>query len=141
MADLTIGEVARRAGVRTSALRYYEEAGILPRAARVNGQRRYSEDLVNLIEVARFARSVGFSLAEIKRLFSGMRVRKDLRAQWRPLARAKLGELDLVIARALRMKSAIESGLECGCIRVEDCLPGPRQSAPRLPRKKKRALR
>jgi MerR family transcriptional regulator, redox-sensitive transcriptional activator SoxR len=141
MADLSIGEVARRAGVRTSALRYYEEAGILPRAGRVNGQRRYSEYLVNLVEVARFARSVGFSLAEIKRLFSGMQGRKDLRAQWRPLARAKLAELDLVIARALRMKNAIESGLECGCIRVEDCLPGPRQSAPRPPRKKKRAPR
>jgi MerR family redox-sensitive transcriptional activator SoxR len=123
MADLSIGDVARRAGMRTSALRYYEDAGILPRAARINGQRRYSEELVNLIEVARFARSVGFSLAEIKRLFSGMQGRKDLRAQWRPLARAKLEELDGVIARARRMKKAIESGLRCGCIRVEDCLP------------------
>jgi MerR family transcriptional regulator, redox-sensitive transcriptional activator SoxR len=141
MADLTIGEVARRAGVRTSALRYYEEAGILPRAGRVNGQRRYSEDLVNLVEVARFARSVGFSLSEIKRLFSGMQGRKDLRAQWRPLAHAKLGELDLVIARALRMKSAIESGLECGCIRVEDCLPGTGKSASKSPRRKKRDRR
>lgn len=123
MADLSIGDVARRAGMRTSALRYYEDAGILPRAPRINGQRRYSEELVSLIEVARFARSVGFSLAEIKRLFSGMQGRKDLRAQWRPLARAKLEELDRVIARARRMKKAIESGLRCGCIRVEDCLP------------------
>ncbi|MFZ3323091.1 MAG: MerR family transcriptional regulator [Usitatibacter sp.] len=123
MADLSIGEVARRAGMRTSALRYYEDAGILPRAARINGRRRYSEELVSLIEVARFAQSVGFSLAEIKRLFSGMRGRKDLRAQWRPLAQAKLEELDRVIERARRMKKAIESGLRCGCIRVEDCLP------------------
>jgi len=123
MADMSIGEVARRAGMRTSALRYYEDAGILPPAARTNGRRRYSEDLVRLIEVARFARSVGFSLSEIKRLFSGMQGRKDLRAQWRPLAHAKLEELDRVIARAQRMKNAIQSGLQCGCIRVEDCLP------------------
>jgi MerR family transcriptional regulator, redox-sensitive transcriptional activator SoxR len=141
MADLTIGEVARRAGVRTSALRYYEEAGILPRPARVNGQRRYSEDLVNLVEVARFARSVGFTLAEIKQLFSGMHGRKDLRTQWRPLARAKLEELDRVIARARRMKSAIESGLECGCIRIEDCLPGPGKSASRSQTRKNRDRR
>lgn len=139
MADLTIGEVARRAGVRTSALRYYEEAGILPRAGRVNGQRRYSEYLVNLVEVARFARTVGFSLAEIKRLFSDTQGRKDLRAQWRPLARAKIEELDRVIARARRMKNAIESGLQCGCIRVEDCLPDAGQPAPRLSRNRRLA--
>ena len=123
MADLGIGEVARRTGMRTSALRYYEDAGILPRATRVNGRRRYSEDLVSLVEVARFARSVGFSLTEIKRLFGGMEGRRDIRARWKPLARAKLEELDGVIARAERMKKAIESGLACGCIRVEDCLP------------------
>ena len=137
MADLTIGEVARRAGIRTSALRYYEQAGILPPARRVNGRRHYGEDLVSLIEVARFAQSVGFSLAEIKRLFSGMQGRKGLPAQWRPLARAKLEELDRVIARALQMKRAIESGLACGCIRVEDCIPGASQSP--SPRRKKQA--
>jgi MerR family redox-sensitive transcriptional activator SoxR len=130
MGDLTIGEVARRAGVRASALRYYEDAGILPHAERVNGRRVYSEELVSLIEVARFAQSVGFSLAQIKQLFSGLEGRSDLRAQWRPLARAKLKELDGVIARALQMKAAIESGLECGCIRVEDCLPAGKR-APR----------
>jgi MerR family redox-sensitive transcriptional activator SoxR len=123
MTGLGIGEVARRTGMRTSALRYYEDAGILPRAARVNGRRRYSEDLVSLVEVARFARSVGFSLTEIKRLFGGMEGRRDIRARWKPLARAKLEELDGVIARAEQMKRAIESGLACGCIRVEDCLP------------------
>lgn len=137
MADLTIGEAARRAGVRTSALRYYEEAGILPAAPRVNGRRQYSEDLMRLVEVARFAQSVGFSLAEIKRLFRGMEGRKDLRTHWRPLARAKLEELDRVIARALKMKRAIESGLECGCIRVEDCLPsGEKAPRPRPVRKR-----
>ena len=123
MAGLTIGEVARRAGVRTSALRYYEEAGVLPAAERVNGRRHYSEDLVQLIEVARFAQSVGFTLAEVKRLFAGFEGRRDLRAQWRPLALAKLKELDAVIAKARRRKGAIESGLSCGCIRVKDCLP------------------
>ena len=126
MGDLTIGEVARRAGVRTSALRYYEEAGIIPPPRRLNGRRQYSEDLVSLIEVARFAQSVGFSLNEIKRLFTGLNGRKTLTAQWRPLARAKLAELDRVIASASQMKAAIESGLRCGCIRIEECLPSSR---------------
>jgi MerR family redox-sensitive transcriptional activator SoxR len=120
---LSIGEVAQRAGVRASALRFYEEAGILPPAPRVNGRRVYGEDIVNHVPVARFAQSVGFSLAEIRGLFDGMRGRSTLKAKWRPLARAKLVELDAVIARAQAMKAAIESGLACGCIRVEDCLP------------------
>jgi MerR family transcriptional regulator, redox-sensitive transcriptional activator SoxR len=124
MVDLTIGEVARLASVRTSTLRYYEDAGVLPKARRVNGRRVYGEDLVNLVQVARFAQSVGFSLAQIKALFSGMSGPHDLRKQWTPLAHAKIAELDRAIASATRMKKAIESGLECGCIRLEDCMPG-----------------
>jgi MerR family redox-sensitive transcriptional activator SoxR len=126
MREMTIGEVARKAGVRASALRFYEDAGVLPRAHRVNGRRRYSEELLDLIQVARFARSVGFSVAEIRALFKGFQGRSKLGAQWRPLAKAKLRELDGVIAKARRMKAAIELGLECGCIRVEDCLPSRR---------------
>jgi MerR family transcriptional regulator, redox-sensitive transcriptional activator SoxR len=131
MTELSIGEVARRAGVRPSALRYYEQAGILPAAKRVNGRRHYSEELVKMIEVARFAQSVGFSLAEVKQLFAGFEGRSELCAQWRPLALAKLKELDAVIEKARRMKGAIESGLSCGCIRVQDCLPRQRAGAPR----------
>jgi MerR family redox-sensitive transcriptional activator SoxR len=123
MADIDIGEAARRAGVKTSTLRYYEEAGILPPAPRMNGRRRYGDELVSLIEVARFAQSVGFSLAEIRELFRATKGSRSLQAHWRPLAMAKVAELDRVIRHAKRMKAAIESGLACGCIRVEDCLP------------------
>jgi MerR family transcriptional regulator, redox-sensitive transcriptional activator SoxR len=123
MEMLSIGEAARRAGVRPSALRYYEQAGILPPPPRVNGRRRYTEELVDAIRVARFAQSVGFTLREVRELFSGFEGRSKLGKQWRPLARAKLKELDAVIARAQRMKAAIELGLGCGCIRIEDCLP------------------
>jgi MerR family redox-sensitive transcriptional activator SoxR len=139
MGKLSIGEVARRAGLRPSALRYYEDAGILPAAPRVNGQRRYSEELVDAIQVARFAQSVGFSLAEIRELFSGFEGRSKLGAQWRPLAKAKLKELDAIIAKARQMKAAIEDGLRCGCIRIEDCLPA-RPRARSLRRGKVRAV-
>ncbi len=123
MNDLTIGEVARRTGVAPSALRFYEESGVLPPPRRVNGQRRYGEGLVDLIKVARFAQSVGFSLAEIRGLLAGFVRGSKLRAQWQPLARAKIRELDAVIEKAAQMKAAIEYGLGCGCIRIEDCLP------------------
>lgn len=129
MGQHTIGQVARRLGVATSALRFYESAGILPPAPRRNGRRVYGDDLIEAIEMALFAQSVGFSLAEIRRLFPA-RGAKGVNARWEPLARAKLAELDSVIERAKRMKAAIASGLECGCIRWTDCRPPPRTVPP-----------
>ena len=125
MEEITIGEVARRTGIAASALRYYEAAGVLPAVRRRNGRRYYDAEVVNLIEVVKFAQSVGFSLAEVRELSRGFGNRARLRARWRPLAMAKLRELDRFIEQARRMKFAIEQGLACGCIRIEDCLgPG-----------------
>src|SRR5688572_27128423 len=68
---LSIGEVARRTGIRPSALRYYEEAGILPHAARIGGKRRYDANLIQRLELLQVAQQAGFSLDEIKVLFYG----------------------------------------------------------------------
>ena len=123
MDDLGIGEVSRRTGVPSSALRYYESEGVLPAVKRVRGRRRYSADIVGLIEVVKFAQSVGFTLGEVRQLSRGFRGKAGLRAQWRPLAVAKVAQLEAVIAQAQRMKAALEQGLQCGCIRIEDCRP------------------
>ena len=64
---LTIGEVARRVGIRTSAVRYYEKRGIIPRPTRLeNGYRSYSNKSVKLLVFAAHARSLGITLTEIK---------------------------------------------------------------------------
>lgn len=122
---LSIGEVARRVGIRTSALRYYEEAGILPKPTRVNGQRRYDASVVRRVDVLRFAQQAGFTLDEIKTLFHGFGTDTPLSARWRSLARKKLGELDELAQRIARMRRALELSLECGCVRVEDCSLSP----------------
>lgn len=122
-ATLGIGEVARHAGVRASTLRFYERTGVLPRPARVNGRRRYTPELVRLVEIARFAQAVGFTLEEIRALFTGA-TGEEVPHRWRPLAEAKLRQLDQKIRRVHRMKAAIAAGLACGCIRAEDC-PSP----------------
>jgi MerR family transcriptional regulator, redox-sensitive transcriptional activator SoxR len=125
MDDLSIGEVARRSGLRTSAVRYYEEAGLLPPPARVNGRRRYSPDIVRVLAVLQFAQRAGFTLDEIRTLFHGFGAETPLNERWEAMAQAKLRELDDLIARAEQMKRAIAAGLACGCVRVEDCvLPG-----------------
>lgn len=121
MKSLSIGELAHRTGLRTSALRYYEEQGVLSAAPRVNGRRSYDADMVRMVEVLRFARQAGFTLDEIKILFRGFDRGPTLSARWRSLATAKLAELDALVERAARMRRAIEIGLACGCARLEDC--------------------
>lgn len=121
MKSLSIGEVARRTGIRTSALRYYEEAGILPAAARVAGRRRYDADVIQRIDVLQFAQRAGFTLKEIKTLFQGFDPETPMSARWRTLARKKVQELDLLAERIRRMRRALALGLKCGCIRIEDC--------------------
>jgi MerR family redox-sensitive transcriptional activator SoxR len=122
---LSIGEVARKSGIRTSALRYYEEAGILPAPARINGRRCYEPDALRRIDVLRFAQQAGFTLDEIKTLFRGFGAETPLSARWQSLARAKLRELDVLAKRVKRMRRALEIALECGCVRIEDCSLSP----------------
>jgi MerR family transcriptional regulator, redox-sensitive transcriptional activator SoxR len=124
-AALSIGEVARRTGLRTSALRYYEDAGILPKPTRVSGQRRYDADIVRRVDLLRFAQQAGFTLDEIKSLFHGFGSETPLSARWRSLARKKLVELDELAAHVARMHRPLELSLECGCMRVEDCSLSP----------------
>lgn len=70
----------------------------------------------------RFAQQAGFTLAEIRTLFHAFGAETPLGARWEALARAKLAELDALIARATQMKRAIEVGIGCGCVRIEDCI-------------------
>jgi len=118
---LSIGQVARRTGLRASALRYYEDAGLLAPPTRVKGRRVYGDDVVRRIDGLRFAQQAGFSLKEIKALFHGSGTKSTLSARWQSMARKKLAELDVLAARVVRMRQALELGLRCGCVRIEDC--------------------
>jgi MerR family transcriptional regulator, redox-sensitive transcriptional activator SoxR len=121
----TIGEVARRAGVRPSALRYYERIGVLPPPGRENGRRRYDEEVLrevlDRLAIVRVAQQAGFTIAEIRTLLDGFSEDTSPSERWRVLARGKLPEVEALIGRALGMKSLLERGLECECLRIEDC--------------------
>lgn len=121
MRALSIGAAARRAGVRTSALRYYEAAGILPAPARSGGRRRYDAAAIQRIDMLKFAQQAGFSLKEIKVLFDGFGADTPLSARWQSLARKKLTELEAQAAHIKEMQRMLQLGLKCGCIRIEDC--------------------
>jgi MerR family transcriptional regulator, redox-sensitive transcriptional activator SoxR len=121
MEDLVIGEVARRAGIRPSALRYYESIGLMPAPKRVNGRRRYDESTVQMLRVVQLAQQAGFTVAEIQTLLHGFAPDTPPAARWQPLAQQKIAELDALIVQVQKMKLILMTGLDCGCLRLEDC--------------------
>src|ERR1700722_921737 len=114
---LTIGELARRAGVTASALRYYEELGLLPAPARISGQRRYPESAARLVAAILLYSDAGFTLAEQKALMAP----RTGTPGWRQLAQRKLAELDEQIATAQAAREAISHGLRCPHEDIPQC--------------------
>jgi DNA-binding transcriptional MerR regulator len=114
---LTIGELARRAGVTASALRYYEELGLLPVPVRISGQRRYPESAARLVAAILLYSDAGFTLAEQRALIAP----RDGTQGWRQLAQRKLAELDEQIARAQAVREAIRHGLRCPHEDITQC--------------------
>lgn len=121
MGGMTIGEVAHRAGLRASAVRYYEDAGVLPPATRVGGQRRYDETVLARLAVVRLAREAGCSVAEIRALVAGFDTAGVAAERWQELARRKLADVDALLQRAARMRRLLEASLACGCLTLDTC--------------------
>ena len=110
---LDIGEVARRAGVPPSTLRYYEDLGLLTSTSRAGGRRQYDDGALRRLDVIAFAKESGFTLAEIRELLSG--------AARHALTRRKLDEVNARIARAEAMRALLEASLTCDCRALDDC--------------------
>jgi len=121
MEMLTIGEVARRAGLRTSALRYYESVGLIPQAVRVSGQRRYDGSILNRLAVIRLAQQVGFTVAEIRTLLHDFPEEAPPSQRWQRLASHKIVEMEAQIHQAQAMKEMLETLLDCQCASLDAC--------------------
>ncbi len=121
MANITIGEVARGAGLQTSAIRYYEKIGLLPKTKRVGGQRRYESGVLNYLEVIDVAKHAGFRMDEIRQLFHGFGKGTPAFRRWQLLAQRKITEMDDLIATAKKMKRLLEKADRCECFELEDC--------------------
>jgi MerR family transcriptional regulator, redox-sensitive transcriptional activator SoxR len=121
MTNLTIGEVARKAGLQTSAIRYYEKIGLLPKAQRIGGQRRYETSVLNYLEVINVAKRAGFRMDEIRHLFHGFGRGIPAFHRWQVLAQRKITEMDDLIARARKMKLLLQKADRCKCLDLEDC--------------------
>jgi DNA-binding transcriptional MerR regulator len=107
MGDMSIGELAERTGVPTSTLRYYDEFGLVPPAARTSGRRRYAESAVRDVGAIVFFREIGFSLNEIRRFVTSERQDR------RELIDQKLAELAAQQHRIEVARTALEHGRRC----------------------------
>ena len=117
--SLTIGQVAARAGLRTSHIRYYEEIGVLPEAERSSGQRRYSEDVLHRLGIIDVAQRAGLSLEEIRDLTGPQAHGHDAGERIRALAERKLPDIEALIERAQAVKRWLQIASACDCATVD----------------------
>ena len=120
--SMKIGELAHRAGLNASAIRYYEKLGLLAPPHRSGGQRRYSHDALDRVLLIRFAGEMGFSLPEIRLFLSGLRDNAPVGPRWKKLAARKLSELEASIARSLRLKTLLQNLQHCRCASLKQCV-------------------
>jgi MerR family redox-sensitive transcriptional activator SoxR len=120
--DLSIGEVAERAGIATSALRFYEKEGLIHADRSDGGQRRYHRDVLRLVAFIRAAQRVGLTLDEIRAALDTLPHGKvptandwsRLSKSWRPL-------LDRRIEEMQRLRDRLDSCIGCGCLSLKTC--------------------
>lgn len=119
--ELTIGELARRTSRRPSAIRYYEEVGLLPEPARVSGRRRYPEQSVRTLAVIDTAQRAGLTLGEIKTLLAARPGDVAAVEELRRIAEERLPQVDAMIKRAHVVRRWLEAAQNCECPSLDDC--------------------
>lgn len=122
MKQLSIGEISRQAGVAASAVRYYESIDLLPPPLRISGQRRYDVEILDRLKIIAIAKSLDFSLDEIRQLFEGVSEKSAPTEIWREFATIKLEAIEKQIVHANQLRNVLNSGLACKCLKLSDCL-------------------
>jgi MerR family redox-sensitive transcriptional activator SoxR len=119
---LTIGEVARRAGVATSALRFYEERGLIHSERAGSGHRRYQRAVIRRVAFIVFAQRIGLSLDEVgEELAKLPENRVPRRADWAKLSSSWTARIDTRIAELERLREGLTECIGCGCLSLGRC--------------------
>ena len=119
---LTIGEVAERANVATSALRFYEREGLISSARTDGGQRRYHREVLRRVAFVRAAQRVGLSLEEIRAALATLPDgRTPTASDWRRLSRQWRPLLDRRISELQRVRDGLDTCIGCGCLSLRVC--------------------
>src|ERR1044072_2911340 len=133
MSVLTIGEVAARSGVATSALRFYEERGLIQSVRTDAGHRRYPRAVLRRIAFIVFAQRIGLSLEEVGVELARLpHNRGPERGHWAKLSASWTRRIRERIAELERMEVGLTECIGCGCLSLDRCPPAhPRDRAPR----------
>jgi MerR family redox-sensitive transcriptional activator SoxR len=122
MPQFLISEVAKQVGLQPSAIRYYEQIGLLPRAERTNGRRRYDSATLYRLAIIQRARQLGFTLEEIRQLFFGFRNVARASERWNTLSQKKLAEMGELMDGIKAMRRLLERMMKkCKCATLEQC--------------------
>ncbi len=122
MPRLTISQVARQIRLRPSAIRYYEQIGLLLPVQRVSGQRYYDPAVLYRLAIIQRARQLGFTLDEIRRLFFGFRGATRASERWRTLSERKLAELDELMDGIKAVRGLLKNLMtRCRCETLDQC--------------------
>jgi MerR family redox-sensitive transcriptional activator SoxR len=135
-AHLSIGQLSARSGVATSALRYYEDLGLIESERSAGNQRRYAQATLRRVAFIRSAQRVGLTLDEIAEALATLPAgRTPTKADWSRLSRSWRPRIDAQIERLERLRDKLDSCIGCGCLSLRTCaLNNPDdQVAPRGP--------
>jgi MerR family redox-sensitive transcriptional activator SoxR len=125
MEEMSISEVAGKAGLRASTIRYYEQIRLMQPAQRAGGKRRYDSTVLYRLAVIQRARHLGFSLEEIRQLFFGFRPAMKASMRWRSLSRQKLAELEELAETIRTMRKLLRRLItNCHCESLDQCGKG-----------------
>ena len=120
--DLTIGAVAERTGVATSALRFYEQQHLIHSVRADSGHRRYHRDVLRRVSFIRVAKEVGLTLDEIKAAMASLpENRTPTQHDWDELAASWRPRLDEQIAMLERLRDRLTGCIGCGCLSLKTC--------------------
>jgi len=120
-ADLSIGELSRRTARAPSAIRYYEEIGLLPEPERASGRRRYPEEVVRTLAVIDTAQRAGLTLDEIKLLLDAKPGDREAVEELKRVAERKLPQVDAMIERAVLVREWLDAAARCECPSLDEC--------------------
>ena len=121
-ANLTIGQLSARSGVATSALRYYEERGLISSERTAGNQRRYRQATLRRVAFVRSAQRVGLSLEEIEEALATLpEGRTPTKADWARLSRSWRPRIDEQIERLVRLRDKLDGCIGCGCLSLRTC--------------------
>ncbi|MGQ3053823.1 MAG: redox-sensitive transcriptional activator SoxR [Roseateles sp.] len=121
-APLTIGQLARRAGIATSALRFYEAQGLLAGSRSAGGHRQYPRHALRRVAFIRAAQAVGLTLPQIKAALATLPdSRTPTKADWTRLSAAWAPLLDARIAALQKLRNQLTSCIGCGCLSLKAC--------------------